>query len=88
LASRNQSWLFGAGTSLDAGIPLMGPLTERVFAKAREAKREPNDIKVLDAIRDQLFDDFHIEHILSQLGDHRAIADRSKDRQGTRPPLG
>jgi hypothetical protein len=80
LAASNQSWLFGAGISLGAGIPLMWPLTERVFTKA-EAEGEPNDIKVLRFVRDKLSTDSHIEHILSQLGDHRAIADRSKDKE-------
>ncbi|MEZ5277056.1 MAG: SIR2 family protein [Opitutaceae bacterium] len=79
LGASNQSWLFGAGISLDAGIPLMWPLTERVFARAKD-EGEPNDIKVLEFVKGQLSDDSHIEHILSQLGDHRAIADRSKDR--------
>ena len=79
LAASNQSWLFGAGISLDAGIPLMWPLTERVFTRARN-EGEPNDIKVLEFVKGQLTDDSHIEHILSQLGDHRAIADRSKDK--------
>lgn len=79
LAASNQSWLFGAGISLDAGIPLMGPLTDRVLTLA-ETEEEPNDIKVLQFVKSQLSDDSHIEHILSQLGDHRAIADRSKGK--------
>ncbi|WGL17232.1 SIR2 family protein [Microbulbifer bruguierae] len=79
LAASNQSWLFGAGISLDAGIPLMWPLTERVFSKAQD-EGEPSDIQVLEFVKKQLSEDSHIEHILSQLGDHRAIADRSKDR--------
>jgi SIR2-like domain len=79
LAASNQSWLFGAGISLDAGIPLMWPLTERVFTRARN-EGEPTDINVLEFVKSQLSDDSHIEHILSQLGDHRAIADRSKDK--------
>ena len=29
LAATNQSWLFGAGISFDAGIPLMWHLTDR-----------------------------------------------------------
>lgn len=82
LAASNQSWLFGAGISLDAGIPLMWPLTDRVFARAKD-DGEANDLKVLESIRSQLSDDSHIEHILSQLGDHRAIADRSKDKNVT-----
>lgn len=80
LAASNQSWLFGAGISCDAGIPLMGPLTERIFTRA-DGEGEPSDIKVLEFIKSQLPDDSHIEHILSQLGDHRAIADRSKDKR-------
>lgn len=79
LAAGNQSWLFGAGISLDAGIPLMWPLTDHIFARAKD-EGEANDLKVLEFIRSQLSDDSHIEHILSQLGDHRAIADRSKDK--------
>jgi len=79
LAASNQSWLFGAGISLDAGIPLMWPLTEHVFTRAN-TEGAPNDIKVLEFVKGQLTDDSHIEHILSQLGDHRAIADRSKDK--------
>ena len=79
LAASNQSWLFGAGISLDAGIPLMGSLTDRIFKKAEENEENPDDIKVLEFVKSQLSDDSHIEHILSQLGDFRAIADRSKN---------
>ena len=82
LAAGNQSWRFGAGISLDAGIPLMRPLTDRVFAKAKD-EGEANDLKVLQFIRSELSDDSHIEHILSQLGDHRAIADRLKNKNVT-----
>jgi hypothetical protein len=39
LASGSQSWLFGAGISLNANIPLMRPLTTRVFEMA-EGKPE------------------------------------------------
>lgn len=79
LAASNQSWLFGAGISLDAGIPLMRPLTDRVFARAKKSERA-NDLKVLEHIKKQLSDESHIEHILSQLGDFKAIADRSKEK--------
>ena len=80
LAASNQSWLFGAGISLDAGIPLMQPLTDRVFARAKDGG-EADDLKVLKFIKSKLPDDSHIEHILSHLGDHRAIADRSNDKK-------
>ena len=82
LAADNQSWLFGAGISLDAGIPLMRPLTDRVFAKARD-EGEVNDFTILESFKNQLSDGSHIEHILSQIGDHRAIADRSTDKSIT-----
>ncbi len=79
LAAGNQSWLFGAGISLDAGIPLMLPLTKRVFEMAEEYGEE-DDKKVLDHVKGQLSDYAHIEHILSQLSDYRTIAERSKEQ--------
>ncbi|RLA47839.1 MAG: SIR2 family protein [Gammaproteobacteria bacterium] len=77
LAASNQSWLFGAGISVDAGVPLMWPLTERVLTLA-EDMGEANDRAILEFIKNELPDSSHIEHFLSQLGDYRAIADRSK----------
>lgn len=82
LAERNQSWLFGAGISLGAGIPLMGALTERVF-KLAEEKGEPNDKTVLGNIKGQLPDNSHIEHVLSHIADHRSLSERSRDKQVT-----
>ncbi len=80
LAASNQSWLFGAGISFEAGIPLMWPLTQRVFERA-ENDGDSNDIEILRIVKNQLPDNSHIEHILSQLGDHRAIAERSKNKK-------
>lgn len=82
LAANNQSWIFGAGISLNAGIPLMGPLTDRVFALA-EAEGKADDKTVLEFIKDELPDEIHIEHILSHLGDYRAIAERSEKNQAS-----
>lgn len=79
LGAGNLSWLFGAGISLDAGIPLMWPLTERVFTKTNDPQW-PSDIKVLEHVKDQLTEEAHIEHILSHIGDYRTIANRSKDK--------
>jgi hypothetical protein len=39
LASGSQSWLFGAGISLNANIPLMRPLTTRVLEMAEGNRR-------------------------------------------------
>lgn len=71
--SSNQAWLLGAGISVDAGLPLMGALTVRV----RElAKGEPHEV-LLEGLMKELPADAHIEHVLSQLGDYSAIANRS-----------
>ena len=82
LAERNQSWILGAGISFGAGIPLMGALTERVYQLASE-KGESNDKTVLDHIKELLPENSHIEHVLSHIGDHRSIAERSRDKQVT-----
>ena len=65
LAAADQSWLFGAGISLGANIPLMNPLTDRVFAKAVEEK-DTRATEVLNAVKVVLPDGSHIEHILSR----------------------
>lgn len=73
LTSRCVSWLFGAGISRNAGIPLMDGLTDRVFELASDTAEEP----ILVALKADLPPDCHVEHILSYLADHIAIADRS-----------
>jgi hypothetical protein len=78
LTQRNLAWLFGAGTSVNSNIPLMNALTEQVIARTRtEAEAE---FDVLNTIKSDLPDTAHIEHMLSQIADLRAIAERSKNR--------
>ncbi|MEX2316958.1 MAG: hypothetical protein WD669_07390 [Pirellulales bacterium] len=79
LAASHQAWLFGAGISVNANIPLMYPLTERVIALASAAGFEDTK-KALDQVRKELRDDAHIEHILSHLGDLATLADRAKTK--------
>ena len=62
-----------------ANIPLMGPLTTRVFAKAGE-EPDKRAKEVLEEVKAMLPDDLHIEHILSHLVDFATIAERSKDK--------
>ena len=81
LAANNQSWLFGAGVSVNACIPLMGNLTSRVFAKAESDDKEALALDVLNAVKKELPDESHIEHILSQLCDYATIAERSKEKK-------
>ncbi len=74
LECANQNWLLGAGISHGANIPLMMSLTERVAELLSDT-----DIKqIYEGITLDLPEDFHIEHVLSHLGDHIAIAERSK----------
>lgn len=79
LASNNQTWLFGAGISRGGNVPLMSPLTNRVFAMAQD--QDPTIRIVLDWVKAELPDDAHIEHILSHLGDLAALAERSKEKK-------
>ena len=74
LATSNLSWLFGAGISKDAGIPLMHPLTDRVITIATGQDAEAENL--LKDIKAELDQHSHIEHILSQISDHIAIAKR------------
>lgn len=76
LACVNQNWLFGAGISFGANIPLMRCLTRRVLTMLTDTDIVP---LVEDVIAD-LPADFHIEHILSHLVDLIAIAERSKHK--------
>ncbi len=80
LFSDSQSWLFGAGISKVANIPLMTPLTNRIFAKAADSS-DKNIKSVLDTVKSELPDNAHIEHILSHLGDIATLAERSKSRK-------
>lgn len=73
----DQIWLFGAGISFDAKIPLMVPLTKRVKKIIENNSEIHKDI--LNALETELTEDCHIEHYLSHLGDLIAMAKRSRD---------
>lgn len=79
LTSERQAWLFGAGISCRSGLPLMYSLTELVARKCADATAKHSALFV--SVRASLPDDAHIEHVLSQLGDFIALAERSKDRK-------
>ena len=78
LTSDRQAWLLGAGISFAANIPLMYGLTAYVEVLVKEANAD--EAELLLAIKGQLPEDCHIEHVLSQLGDLIAIADRSRTK--------
>ncbi len=81
LRSSRQVWLLGAGVSVNAGIPLMYPLTDRVIKLIKEGEGEQKEltVKLLEFIQGELDDKCHIEHVLSHLGDMIALAERAKD---------
>ncbi len=79
LMAPSQAWLFGAGISKNAGIPLMAPLTARIRAKAQGAAYQ----HVIDTLFDQLPENAHVEHLLSHLGDYAALAERAELKEVT-----
>jgi NAD-dependent SIR2 family protein deacetylase len=76
LACDNQNWLFGAGISCEANIPLMIPLTRRVENLLTDGNTET----LYRIISEDLPDNYHIEHVLSHIGDYIAISERSKHK--------
>ena len=79
LNSPKQTWLLAAGASFQANVPLMYPLTARVFELVREAQfaDDADAIKVLDFVTKDCGEESHIEHHLTHLGDLISIAERS-----------
>ena len=71
LASPNLAWLLGAGISVDAGIPLMHPLTERVRSLLSESAHK----ELLETVWQMLPEYSHIEHLLSNIADYIALAE-------------
>lgn len=82
LRSPRQVWLLGAGVSINAGIPPMYPLTDRIGAliEGSDESNKAQTIEVVNFIRSELPPKCHIEHILSHLGDMIALAERAKDK--------
>jgi len=79
LTSERQAWLFGAGISCCSGLPLMYPLTELVAANYSD--EGANHHALFASLKSSLPEAAHIEHVLSQLGDFVALAERSKDKK-------
>ena len=77
LSRPNQVWLMGAGISKDAGLPLMGRLTTRVLQESAGTPYE----QVLKDLLEELPENAHIEHVLSQLGDYTSLADRGRTKE-------
>ena len=83
LSSDRQNWLFGAGISCDANIPLMYPLTKRVKTIISDNDRTKNK-EIYESLGTDLDETTaHIEHYLSHLGDLIALAERSKDKSAS-----
>lgn len=69
-----QMWLFGAGISKNAGVPLMRPLTERISELLIPDERED-----FEHVREQLSEHAHVEHVLTHLGNLIEIAETRRD---------
>lgn len=82
LDASRQNWLFGAGISYDANIPLMYPLTDRVSALIQESDNE-NNKSIVDALQAELTENCHVEHYLSHLGDLIALSERSRNMEAS-----
>jgi len=74
LGLAKQSWLLGAGASVESGIPLMYPLTQRV-----KSRLDGQNLNIFETIISELHENAHVEHVLSHLGDLLAIAERSRN---------
>lgn len=79
LRAPRQVWLTGAGISFGAGLPLMYPLTDRVFHLLAAEHADEDAHKLVTAVRDDLPKELHIEHVLSHFGDLIALAERARD---------
>jgi hypothetical protein len=78
VTSDRQAWLFGAGISYSAGIPLMTQLTAYVETLVEDTNKKQS--KLLKAVREHLPEQAHVEHVLSQIGDLIALAERSRNK--------
>lgn len=85
LACDHQMWLFGAGVSFDANIPLMYALTTRVRGiLERQALAEPGRADVwadYETISKALPADHHVEHVLTYLTDLMSLIERRHDKK-------
>ena len=82
LSGANHVWLLGAGISKDAGIPLMGTLTEKVFSNLNSNQGQES-ARLLEKIREDLSDEANIEDVLSHLSDFAALAYRARSTKVT-----
>lgn len=77
LTSENQNWLFGAGISCEANIPLMVQLTRRVESELPDGRLKD----LYNNIAGDLDEHYHIEHVLSHIGDYIALSERSRHKR-------
>lgn len=74
LCCDNTFWLFGAGISAEANIPLMRGLTDLIEKKLAS---NPDVNKIYNMLISDMPSTYHIEHALSQIVDFLAIAERT-----------
>lgn len=85
LGNAKQTWLLGAGVSFLSNVPLMYPLTDRVYHCALNDKFSDDESakNIINFIRLQINESDHIEIFLTQLGDFISLAERSRDHSAS-----
>ena len=80
LNSPKQTWLLAAGASYSSNVPLMIPLTEKALNEARTKVfvADPDALKVIDYVQNDIAVNAHIEIFLTHLTDLITIAQRSR----------
>ena len=81
LNSPKQTWLLGAGISNSSNIPLMRPLTDRVFDVANTIVfADNNDEKrIIEFIQNDINENANIEDFLTHLADFTSLAERARN---------
>jgi len=80
LNSPKQTWLLGAGASFESNIPLMYPLTARVFeiATTETFLGDAEAIAIIEFVKSDIAETAHIEIFLTHLSDLISMAERSR----------
>lgn len=83
LNSPKQTWLLSAGVSCMSNVPLMIPLTKRVFhiLQTKTYSADDNAKSLFASIKNEIAEDAHIEIFLTHLADLISLADRSRSKK-------
>ncbi len=85
LNSPKQTWLLSAGVSCISNVPLMIPLTKRVFhiLESETYKTDSDTKSIFKSIKEEIAEDAHIEIFLTHLADLISLSERSRNTKIT-----